>query len=79
MALYHSPALTAIAAQQRQHAFQRVGKRRQAANVAASAAKTSTGGPWTQLVSAHWLSGAGRRVNFRLSARQETPSEAWSK
>ena len=86
MTIYQGPILAAIAAQ-RQQELQHEAKGWHAANVAESANKESNGWPWTQLkgvaarihfVSAHRLSGAARRAEFRLSARRETPLEAWS-
>jgi hypothetical protein len=85
MALYHSPALTAVVAKQRHQALQHEAKRWQAADRAAAATTASTGWPWTPLKalaaslhasSAHRLSGAVRRFELRLSAWRATPSGA---
>jgi hypothetical protein len=66
MTMYQRPILAAVAAQ-RQQELQREAKRWHWAELKGAAASIHP-------ISAHWLSGAARRVGFRLPASREMPS-----
>jgi hypothetical protein len=77
MNLQHSPVLAAVVAKQRQQELRNEATQWHEAKLAESANMASRRSPWTQLkavasrvpaISAHRLSGAARRVAFRLSA-----------
>jgi hypothetical protein len=77
MNLHQSPVLAAVVAKQRQQDLRHEATQWHKAKLAESANMASRRSPWTQLkalaasmhaVSAHRLSGAARRVAFRLSA-----------